>query len=732
MKYLTREEIKKVAEYYWNEDIESILQILDMEELNGIKFENATNEEIDLFWEIFSTKINKEDIEWMKNDEKTLEMLPDIIIGKKDVELIQEVVENDKDLFDSYDKVRMIKATDDPQYIKNKLTDKNFCESLRNADIANLLVKTDDAFIEKFLRESEKDLVIETLTKLENSSLTEMFLDDETYNWWDFEIYELILATNDNKFVKKIVDSGKYKINRIPLIIKTGNNKFIMQMLEDKDYNWTIEEKKCLAISTEDIEYIKQFAKINDLQFKDILETIFRMEKSIVTKTFIKEIMNDKDINICSSDVCNLLNTLEDFEDIKECLLDKELLENPNYPKDISDIIIKFDESKRKELLENLSAIDKKDLISNFRRNMNQDYIQSNLSFFMRLEGVKEDNIIKNKEYLMKMFQVNRDILKDIDFSILDSKYIDSLGVDKINQISCYPNIQEKVLQLSDPQLQIFSECIEHCNNERWTPLAQAFLDNLSEYEELIINISQIEDVDYDTINIILQDKNVFEIKSVEDVKNYEQIKEKKCDEWIKSDNIEERKLAVLEKLFGQSVKYSESLIEKYGYDIDKLQENDLKDYIQSVKSILEIEDPSVLEDIYKQCRETANIDKISIEESLKSEYCKLYNKGLFFIDQSNEIEEGVYDAGTNFEMIITALGAFNANWIENYKDDWNRPTIASQHFCASYIRNDMLGTAPINNICYRFLRDGTRWLSTIWKYRYIFFREWICLRCGI
>ena len=205
MKYLTREEIKKVAEYYWNEDIESILQILDMEELNGIKFENATNEEIDLFWEIFSTKINKEDIEWMKNDEKTLEMLPDIIIGKKDVELIQEVVENDKDLFDSYDKVRMIKATDDPQYIKNKLTDKNFCESLRNADIANLLVKMDDAFIEKFLRESEKDLVIETLTKLENSSLTEMFLDDETYNWWDFEIYELILATNDNKFVKKML-----------------------------------------------------------------------------------------------------------------------------------------------------------------------------------------------------------------------------------------------------------------------------------------------------------------------------------------------------------------------------------------------------------------------------------------------------------------------------------------------------------------------------------------------
>lgn len=40
---------------------------------------------------------------------------------------------------------------------------------------------------------------------------------------------------------------------------------------------------------------------------------------------------------------------------------------------------------------------------------------------------------------------------------------------------------------------------------------------------------------------------------------------------------------------------------------------------------------------------------------------------------------------------------------IENYKTDWNRPVISTQHFCASYIRNDMISTPPIPHICYGF-----------------------------
>ena len=78
----------------------------------------------------------------------------------------------------------------------------------------------------------------------------------------------------------------------------------------------------------------------------------------------------------------------------------------------------------------------------------------------------------------------------------------------------------------------------------------------------------------------------------------------------------------------------------------------------------------------------------------------------MFSVGQGEKIEEGIYDAGTDFKMIITSLGAFHYEGIDNYANNWNRPAIAAQHFCASYIRNDMIGTAPVHNICYRILRN--------------------------
>ena len=62
-----------------------------------------------------------------------------------------------------------------------------------------------------------------------------------------------------------------------------------------------------------------------------------------------------------------------------------------------------------------------------------------------------------------------------------------------------------------------------------------------------------------------------------------------------------------------------------------------------------------------------------------------------------------IYSAGTYFKMIITSVGAFCRTAPANYEKDWNRPSLGSQHFCASYIRNDMLGHAPINHLCFAF-----------------------------
>ena len=94
------------------------------------------------------------------------------------------------------------------------------------------------------------------------------------------------------------------------------------------------------------------------------------------------------------------------------------------------------------------------------------------------------------------------------------------------------------------------------------------------------------------------------------------------------------------------------------------------------------------------------------MERMLKTEYCKLYNKDLFNVKDAEKLPDGenLYSAGTDFKMIITSVGAYYTNnSVIDYKKDWNKPKIGSQHFCASYIRNDMLGHAPVPHICYGF-----------------------------
>ena len=102
---------------------------------------------------------------------------------------------------------------------------------------------------------------------------------------------------------------------------------------------------------------------------------------------------------------------------------------------------------------------------------------------------------------------------------------------------------------------------------------------------------------------------------------------------------------------------------------------------------------------------------EINVERKLKNAYWKLYQKDLFRVEGAKRIkpkkgiEEGIplYSAGTDFKMIITSVGAFRDAMVKrnNYKRDWNRDEIETQHFCASYIRNDMLGHAPVSSICY-------------------------------
>ena len=180
-----------------------------------------------------------------------------------------------------------------------------------------------------------------------------------------------------------------------------------------------------------------------------------------------------------------------------------------------------------------------------------------------------------------------------------------------------------------------------------------------------------------------------------------------------------------MEKIFGQDLTGAYEIIAKYSEDIEAISDKDLKAYVKNLQVIYNLNDDVLLEKIYAEVKETKLVNQIGIEKKLKAEYGKLLNGGLLGINdnlvQLNELGSNVYDAGTDFKIIMTSLGAYydQTKRRTNYREDWNRADIECQHVCTSYIRNDMIGTAPINNICYGFseMAEGSLIMRRCWRY---------------
>jgi hypothetical protein len=237
-------------------------------------------------------------------------------------------------------------------------------------------------------------------------------------------------------------------------------------------------------------------------------------------------------------------------------------------------------------------------------------------------------------------------------------------------------------------------------------------------------------------IGNILCKENIFNITNLDEVKDYENIRKEVCDTIIQNPNseslnkypkiaamstLDREKTAVLQKIYGQSLEDAKYLLNLYGEDIDRLQitsENeDIIAYMKSLKVIMNA-DENLLKSVYEECEETIDINSVYdvefIEEKMKDVYLETYNEKIYKTKEEDlvgtEYLDGhkidVYDAGTEFSMSITSIGAFiSNNERTEYKKDWNRPKTASQGYCTSYIRNDMLATAGINNVVYGF--DG-------------------------
>ena len=445
----------------------------------------------------------------------------------------------------------------------------------------------------------------------------------------------------------------------------------------------------------------------DDLKLKSLglisRENIHLRDKIIVTMSKLKNVLQAcKENNVYSKSEIEhwILNSLRGLVDEDDEIL--EFLESDVFGYDMADIDKYVAIASIKDNLLRLKSLTF--IKGKYERKEKAEWI------------VKDLDDPEVKQLVERMISKNADLLKNIDFRFFDKKYLDTLGEDRINVISCFPQIQNSIIQLNDTQLYVFDRCIDvylkdHPNIDEWTVLADEILKNINEYGELFSNLGEVDDVkelsddDIRALTNIIQNNNFFEIKDINDVRNVEQIRSKKLNGIIEGKYyLYEKREAVIQKLFGFSGNYFDSCLEKFGKDIENIDEGYSKDFIRALKEIKDIDDEEVLKEIFDSCS-ALEVDKTLIERDLKTEYCKKFNEGLYRIKDEDLVEgtTNEYEAGTDFKIIMTAVGAYSGINPENYKLDWNRPSLSSQHMCTSYIRNDMIGTAPINNICYGF-----------------------------
>ena len=281
----------------------------------------------------------------------------------------------------------------------------------------------------------------------------------------------------------------------------------------------------------------------------------------------------------------------------------------------------------------------------------------------MRQEGIIEETKYK-RDIILQMYEKNDEVLLKINFKLLEKSYIKTFGIDKINKFSCFPDIQNQILTLTDSELNFFSKCLNiymiDDPKKRWEEMTVKILDNIQEYSELIENIKEAEEIDIEKLMIIMQDKNKFNITTLQELENYEEIKRAKCDKMINSKDCVEKREAIFQKIFGHSTQFAEHILDRYGKDINTIESEEEKNYVKTLQEIFLITNADILNEIYEVCDEIGIVNLVDIEKQLKREYCKQYNKDLLKIEGLEKGEEdNTYEAGTEFKVILTSLRSF-------------------------------------------------------------------------
>ncbi len=743
---MTKEDIDRILQIISDEDKEKLIEVIKDENLkNEIK---ADKHDIDFYrLEILkdiSGQIPEELVEYAEFKAVDMHVEGYIIINvdraekasKRYYERIDEIshletdeqkIEALKDVYNGHSKA-IVALTLQSDELKLELI-KQIESDLDRYKIV-MTLSTDNLKVEgmKYVENNDRKLDIAKTLSGDEALLQGMDLIQSDYD--KIQIFYLI----DEKKIEAISKISN-TVYQVDLIMELNDDEKVRALEEIKGISMHDKAQIIFSIDDEETKIELLGKKEYILDGKDIVEyikdTISDEKRKIEALYKVKDKLHQSEIESVLYSVQDDAMKIE-YMKLAKVAYKNVILSIKNEDERIDLIKYLEDKFEQLELISMIENSDKRKSVleeieltapvwKKFRALPTSDigFLRENLSNIIGVEMEGESELEEVEERISRMFEKNNEVIKDINFRLATKKYIDLFGEDRINLISCYYDVQSQILQLDDKELNILAKIISNYekrnDTDEWTRITEEILNRMSEgtYKDLIQSIEDIDKMDerdIEAMTEVLQNSNWCNIENIEQAREFKKIREEMCEKTINSEqaSTEEKREAVIQKLFGHDLDFAYSITEKFGDDIENIDDGELKDYVKVLKEILKIEDTDILKEIFENC-EFAQIEKFVMERGLISEFGKKFNEGLYSPKQEDLVDEenNIYEAGTDFKIIMTSIGAFSKENAQNYKSDWNRPSLASQHFCASYIRNDMIGTAPINGICYGFSQMG-------------------------
>lgn len=361
------------------------------------------------------------------------------------------------------------------------------------------------------------------------------------------------------------------------------------------------------------------------------------------------------------------------------------------------------------------------------------------LQLFLSVDEIKwpnylDANTIDSLQKAKTLYANNDEISKTVNPRFLSDEITSHFTKAQVEILSCYPNLQERILKLSPNSsgAKIIYELVnKYKDNLEWIPILEKSLDNInsSEYTNLLssINDKELSLEEKENLMYLLMTNNHLDISSFEELKDIDSVRENYINMLIKRNTLGSLKTAYFEKTFGIDLATAINLVNLYGKSlesstIDSLDEKSRSEFIllENMKKIIGLNNLDVLKYYVENINPEFVVKPdlmVTYEAKVKYLFTQEFNKSFTKPLQEDKVISNINgeqdldiylaagrDGKKKCRMMITSIGAYTSmEEPDDYYASWNVNKIASHGCCCSYVGEKNLGTAEVKYCCLGF-----------------------------